>query len=181
MNMIETTPFNLLETHIETPRLVLQPVSIEYLDTVFHEFTDDITRYMHPRTPKEKSETKKFIHSTIKKMKKNEELVCVVLHKTTQEFLGIVGLHHISTATPELGVWMKKSAHGQQYGREAVTGIKEWADQQVIYDHLIYPVATDNIASRKIPESLGGKIMKEYTKTNMSGNMLPFVEYWIYR
>ena len=48
------------------------------------------------------------------------------------------------------------------------------------YEHLIYPVAAENIASRKIPESLGGKVMKEYEKTNLSGRTWPFVEYWIY-
>jgi len=38
-----------------------------------------------------------------------------------------------------------------------------------------------NIASRKIAESLGGMVRKEYQKLNQLGKTLEEVEYWIYK
>ena len=69
-------------------------------------------------------------------MKKGQELVLAILNKKTKEFLGVAGLHHIDTPYPELGVWTKKSAHGHKYGREAMTALKEWADDNLAYDFI---------------------------------------------
>jgi RimJ/RimL family protein N-acetyltransferase len=79
-----------------------------------------------------------------------------------------------------MGVWLKLSAHGNGYGKEAMTGIKGWANSNIEYDHILYPVADINIASRKIPESLGGKIEREYDEKGMSGNKYHCIEYRIY-
>lgn len=134
---------------------------------------------MHPVPAKKIEDTEAYIQITIENMKKGEELVCAVLEKDTKEYLGMAGLHEASTEIPELGIWIKKSAHGHGYGREAVTALKQWADANVSYIHLIYPVAAANISSRKIPESLGGKIMREYENTSMGGQTWPYIDYWI--
>ncbi|MDZ4875470.1 MAG: hypothetical protein CLLPBCKN_004866 [Chroococcidiopsis cubana SAG 39.79] len=63
--------------------------------------------------------------------------------------------------TPEFGIWLK-TAHGRKYGLEAIRGIKNWAEQNLDYEYFLYPVNRANIASRKIPETLGGKVVREY-------------------
>jgi RimJ/RimL family protein N-acetyltransferase len=90
-------------------------------------------------------------------------------------------LHHIDTRTPELGIWVKKAAHGHGYGREAITGLTGWAMQNLDFDYLVYPVDRRNLPSRRIPEALGGVIEAEYTMTNASGNLLEILEYRIHR
>jgi len=75
---------------------------------------------------------------------------------------------------------IKKSAHGNKYGREAVRGLKEWIDDHMKYRYISYPVDRKNIPSRKIPESLGGIVEAEYEKESQSGNILDVVEYRIY-
>ncbi len=42
----------------------------------------------------------------------------VILDRETGRFLGCAGLHELEAARPELGVWLKKSAHGNGFGRE---------------------------------------------------------------
>src|SRR3989344_3002706 len=164
---------------IETKRLLLKPLSMQWKEVIFREFTEEITLFMFPRAAKKMAETEDFIVSTMEKMKQGKEIVCVTLEKQSEEFLGCAGLHEINTNFPELGIWLKKSAHGKKYGREAITDLKQWADEHLTYDHIVYPVDRDNIASRKIPESLGGVIHREYEKKNLSGNTLHTVEYWI--
>ena len=104
----------------------------------------------------------------------------VIIDKKTKEFLGCAGLHHLDRKTPELGIWLKKSSHGKNYGKESIFALKEWADKNIIYDYLLYPVADNNMPSRKIPEALGGKVAREYDKKNLSGVKHHFIEYRIY-
>ncbi|WP_322505913.1 hypothetical protein [Chroococcidiopsis cubana] len=42
---------DLLSTEILTNRLRLKPVSMAYKEEIFSEFTEDITKYMCPRSP----------------------------------------------------------------------------------------------------------------------------------
>jgi RimJ/RimL family protein N-acetyltransferase len=96
------------------------------------------------------------------------------------EFLGICGLHiRAGPDTPELGIWLKKSAHGERLGREAIHCLVAWAKIHLDAAFLIYPVDRQNIPSRKIPESLGGVIFAEDKVKNMSGRILDEVIYRI--
>lgn len=165
---------------IETERLLLRPVSMEYVEEIHKEFDDGITKYMFPSTPENISDTKKFIEESTKGFLQGEEIVTVILKKDTLEYLGNGGIHHIDTKTPELGIWVKKGAHGNHYGREAVAGLKKWADVNLNYEYLKYPVAEENISSRKIAESLGGKEVLKYQHTNQNGVQLNMVEYHIF-
>lgn len=166
---------------IETERLRLVPISPQYREESFREFTPEITRFMLPKSPDTIEETDAFIASAELDLKNGKNLTIVVLKKETNEFLGCGGLHHIDTQTPEPGIWIKKSAHGHGYGVEAVTGLKEWADKNLEYEYLKYPVDKINIASRKIAESLGGIVKQEQMTVGMGGQQLDEVEYHIYK
>ncbi|MBI2436838.1 MAG: GNAT family N-acetyltransferase [Candidatus Magasanikbacteria bacterium] len=172
---------NLLETKIETERLLLIPVSLEYKEDMFREFTSEITQFMFPKPAQKVEDAEIFIDGALEKMIAGKDLVCMVLKKNDREYLGNAGLHHIDTTKPELGIWIKKSAHGNKYGREAMEALKKWADEHLDYEYISYPVDKKNIASRKIPESMGGVVGREYKLTGMGGQELDEVEYWIYK
>ncbi len=178
---IESKIEKLTEVEIETKRLILKPVSLEYKDMIFPEFTEEVTKFMYPSSAKKIEETEEFIKSSIEKMEKGTDIYFSIFNKETNEFLGGGGIHHLDTKTPELGVWIKKSAHGNKYGKETIIGIKNWADKNIDYDYLLYPVAKENIASRKIPESLGGRIGREFIGKNQKGKDMEEVEYRIYK
>lgn len=170
---------DLLNTTIETERLTLVPISLDYVDDIYKEFTPEITRYMYPKSPSKKEETIEYILDRRERMKKGEEIVITILDKNTKEFLGGSGLHHLNTRVLELGIWIKKDAHGRKYGWEATFGIKKWAEDNLDFDYFIYPADRKNTPSRKIAEALGGKIHKEYKQESLSGVILDEVEYRI--
>lgn len=172
---------NLSNLEIYTNQLLLKPISMQYKAEIFSEFTEEITTYMHPRSPKDISEIEVFIQLSLDDLKDGSNLVLRILKKESQEFLGCAGLHEIDLKSPALGIWLKKSAHGNKYGLEAITGIKNWADEHLDYEYLRYPVDRANIASRKIPEALEGEFFREYNQVNLSGNILHLVEYRIYK
>jgi len=177
---INSAQIDLHETQIESNRLKLQPIHLDFLDDVFSEFTSTITRYMLPKPAADKKETLVFIVTSQKNMKLNSEYVAVITNKYTGEFLGVCGLHGVDQCdNPELGIWLKQSAHGRHYGYEAIYALASWAATSIEFEYLIYPVDKANIPSRKIPEQLGGIIYTTQTVKTQSGHLLNEVVYKI--
>lgn len=179
---MERTPDHskFLAVEIETKRLKIVPISMQHKMDCFREFTPEITAYMFHAPPKDPSVVEQVISKSQEEMNSGTNLQLVILKKDTGEFLGRVGLDEPHTKHPELGGWVKKSAHGNGYGREAITAVKKWADAHIDYEYITYPVDRDNIPSRKIPESLGGKVHESYDKESESGRMLHTVVYRIF-
>jgi RimJ/RimL family protein N-acetyltransferase len=171
---------NLLDQTIETERLILKPISYEYAEDIFKEFTQEITKYMYPKPAKNIDETKEFIKHSLVGLENGTNFQLVIVNKTNSEFIGCIGLHNINEIDPELGIWTKKSSHNNGYGMEAMNGLIKWANENIKFNHLKYPVDKRNKASKRIPERNDGEIMKEYKKIGMGGNELDEIEYWIY-
>ena len=149
------TPINRENFQIETERLKLEPITIQYADDIFSELTEDITRYLVIKPPKEVEETKDFIIGAIERNHKQENIQLVILNKTTKEFIWCVWLHRPHTDTPEFWLRTKKSAHGNKYWQEAIQWLHKRAQENILCDYVIYPVDQTNIPSRKIAESIG--------------------------
>lgn len=165
---------------LETENLFLKAISLDYKDNIFREFTPEITTYMLSKSPDHISETVEFIKTGMEKNKEGQDFYAVVLNKENGEFLGGTGIHNIDSKTPMLGIWIKKSAQGKGYGKEAIRELKKWADKNLAYDYILYQADKSNAASKRIPESLGGIMSDEYDKENKSGRILHLVEYRIY-
>ena len=89
-------------------------------------------------------------------MREGEEVIFVARRREDRQFVGVGGAHNLRSHTPELGIWVKEGLHGQGYGREIVQRIARWATERFQPPHLVYPVAEQNTASRRLAESLGG-------------------------
>lgn len=172
---------NLLDTKIETKRLLLVPINMSHANDIFRDFTAEITLYMYPKPAKQIDETLEFINSSLKGLANGTNLQLVILGKDTREFIGCAGLHHVGQIDPELGIWIKKASHGNGYGLEAISAMIAWARSNIQFEYLKYPVDKRNSSSRRIAELNGGVAKKEYRQVNQSGFELDEVEYWIFR
>jgi len=170
---------DLSDVVIITNRLILKAIEECFVKDIFDEFTLNITTFMYPQPSGNIEDTWEFVRSSMEGLKEGTNLQLVILDKVTSEFLGCCGLHNLNEREPELGIWLKKSAHRNGYGLEAITGIIEWTRLNMDFVHLKYPVDKNNYASRRIPEFFNGKLVKEYTHTNIMGKELDIVEYWI--
>ena len=106
-------------------------------------------------------------------------LFLVIVLKESGEFVGCFSLENLGQPEPEMGGWLKVSAQGHRYGQEAAAALKKWADEHIEYNHIVWPCAHENYASRKLAESIGGWIGKEYNKKTVRGDERPYVEYHI--
>jgi RimJ/RimL family protein N-acetyltransferase len=172
---------NLLNIMIETPQVHLVPIRLDHAEDIFRHFTPEITLYMYPKPAEEISDTIKFINSSLKGLETGTNLQLVILGKTLKEFIGCAGLHNVGQIDPELGIWIKRTSHGNGYGLETITAIISWARENIQFEYLRYPVDKRNYPSRRIPERNSGVVRKEYREMNQSGFELDEVEYWIFK
>jgi len=155
------------------------PITEDHIGDIYANFTEDISTYMYPSVPDDISETKLFVESEIDKNKRGIDLQ-MVAKDHTGEFLGCVALHKIDTKAPEFGLWFKQASHGNGYGKEAIAALKTWAENNLEYDYLVYPVDKRNIASRRVAESIGGVATVEYDTKTPRGYILNTIDYRIY-
>jgi [ribosomal protein S5]-alanine N-acetyltransferase len=168
-----------LSLTIAGKRVQLVTISNQFDQDIFREFTEEVTLYMFPSPAKEIKETRCFITESRQAIQAGYNLQFAILSKT-DEFLGCCGLHgEENVRTPELGIWLKKGAHGMGYGREAIHTLVDWARRNIDIDAFIYPVDRRNIPSRKIPESLNGKIIEEAPKKTPNRKFLNLIVYRI--
>jgi len=167
-------------------QIALVSLNESFAEDIYKAFNEKIARHMTPSPAKDINETKAFIDHSIKGMKAENELVLAIIRQknssnnSTFEFLGCCGLHvRGNPKTPEFGIWLKESAHGNKYGLAAITELQQWALKNIHLDFFIYCVDKINIASRKIPEALGGKIYREAKVPTHSGEILDEVIYKI--
>jgi [ribosomal protein S5]-alanine N-acetyltransferase len=168
-----------LSLTIAGDRIQLATISNQFEQDIFQEFTEKITVYMFPSPAKAIEETRRFIAESRQAIQAGHNFQFAILSKAG-EFLGCYGLHgEENVKTPELGIWLKKSAHGKGYGQEAIHTLVGWARKNICIDYFIYPVDRRNIPSRKIPESLNGKVTKETPKETPTGKFLDLIVYQI--
>jgi RimJ/RimL family protein N-acetyltransferase len=87
----------------------------------------------------------------------------VIRRLDNRECLGMASLEDADSISPELGLWLKESAHGHGFGREVVAALVEWGHTTLGKGSFIYPVAVQNTASRRIAEELHGEIVGNRT------------------
>lgn len=160
---------NLSDIIITTERLILKVIDQSFIKDIFDNFTMEITIFMYPQPSGNIGDTEEFVRTSMIGLSEGTNLQLVILDKSTNEFLGCCGLHKLNESEPELGIWLKKSAHNNGYGLEAIAGIIEWARSHIGFAYLKYPVDRHNYPSRRIPEHFNGKLVKEYVHTNMIG------------
>ena len=170
---------SLLELELNGPRLRLRTTVPDDAQEIFEEFNERITAYMIPRPAEKLEETLEFIDRSRERAKEGSN-VQLTIETAIGEFLGCCGLHgEERVRTPELGIWLKEGAQGQGYGKEAIKTLCDWAFENLILDHIVYPVDRRNTASRKIPESLRATVVGEKRMTGFGGNELDLVLYRI--
>lgn len=167
---------------LTTPRLELVPVSEKYTENIFKELTPQIVTFMTLETHEDMQSAIEYVAEKKRQLEEGEGLPLVITDKKTKEFLGIGALHHIDTDTPEIGLWLTEKAQGKGYGKEVVQALIDWAERNLEYTYLMYPVDINNVASRKLAESQGGKIAEGAEKTvAIKARTLQLLEYRFYK
>ena len=136
---------------LRTERLVIQPFRDEFLEDYYREFTDEITRYQYPDAFPDLDAARSLVHEFVADMERGDMLELVILTQGG-EFLGSMGAFGIREETPEVGLWLKSSAHGKGYGHEALKTLLDHLSAKGTYRYYIYEVDVRNLPSIRLVE-----------------------------
>jgi RimJ/RimL family protein N-acetyltransferase len=146
---------------IRSPRLQLSPFQLRDAQEVFGCITPAIAEFMTWEPPS----WSEYVTRCEKRVQAPEpnNFSFVIRRLDTRACLGMASLEDADSVSPELGLWLKESAHGQGFGREVVAALVEWGHATLDKGSFIYPVAIQNIASRRIAKNLHGEIIGNRT------------------
>lgn len=150
---------DLSHTSITSARLALRAFTAADAAESFEEASATIARFMSWNQPASEREFETIWQGHLTQMKLGTELHLVIRLNGTDEFGGRAGLHPADGTMLETGVWIKESAQGDGYGREAVAAVTKWAGETFRASGFLYPVVDENIPSRRLAEALGGKVI----------------------
>ena len=150
---------DLSQTLITSERLSLRSFTPADAAETFAEANARIATYMSWNPPASEKEFKAIWQGHLANMKTGRELHLVIRDTVTNDFIGRTGLNPADAALLETGVWIKESAQGRGYGREAVAAVIKWASERFHPSGFLYPVVDENIPSRRLAEALRGEIV----------------------
>ena len=144
---------------LSSQRLLLKSFTGDDAREAFLAATPTIARFMSWEPAPSLEAFERIWQSWIPRMRAGTDVSLAVRHKPSLEFLGTAGLHNTDAIEPEVGIWIKESRHGYGYGREAVAMILAFAANDLGKQAVMYPVVEQNGPSRRLAESLGGRIV----------------------
>lgn len=160
-----------------TGRLQLSSVRIEDTPTIFKEFRGVVVEYQDVFPAKTLDEQQRWVEEGIADAKAGKALLLVISDKNTGEFFGRCALKKVHTSTPELGIWLKQSAHGKGYAEESVRCALAWASEHLQYEYIKAFIQTANARSIHLIEKLGGLRIRQFTMKNTARGDLQVYEY----
>jgi RimJ/RimL family protein N-acetyltransferase len=144
---------------ITSERLVLRAFTASDAVESFEEADATVARYMSWNPAASLEAFAPIWREWLANMAAGRELSLVIRLGSTEAFLGVLGLHPADGTLLETGLWIKRSAQGLGYGREAVAAATTWAARRFRPSGFLYPVVDENAPSRRLAEALGGEII----------------------
>jgi len=150
---------------LQTERLTLKPLGMDYLETVNKYATDiENTRYM-VRLPNENiEETKQFLRGTDVEWKKETPEFYEFAILLDDVHIGAVSVYlEEDFSVGELGWIIDKTYWGNGYAYEASKELVTMCAKDLGIHRFIAHCDSENMASRKVMEKLGMKLIEQYS------------------
>lgn len=164
---------------LKTERLHIMPFNDLYLKPYFEEFTNEITKYQYPDSFSNIETANEVISEFVSNMEQGNMLEMVLLAQDG-EFLGSIEVFGLKEETPEVGLWLKKSAQGAGFGYEALRRMIEYLNSTKKYQYYIYEADIRNTPSIRLAEKFEFE-KGEYEEIETgSGKMLKLQCYHIF-
>ena len=150
-----------VEAELTTERLLLRAprrADLEELDQAIRETLPELVRWLpwacceHGR-----GDTRRFIRGARIARNRRVALEYVMVERSHDKLVGTVGIHRIdwSRRSAGLGYWVRRSEWGRGYATEAARAVVEDSVRRFGLHRIEAHVATENLASQRIPLKLG--------------------------
>ena len=108
---------------LQSKRLILNCFKSADAKETYASITPSLTRFMAWDPPQSEQGFATVWQNWLENMTDHKEYVFVIRHIETQEFIGLCGLHRLHDEIPEVGIWIRETAHpARQRRRPAAPG-----------------------------------------------------------
>jgi [ribosomal protein S5]-alanine N-acetyltransferase len=145
-------------TYLETDRLQLRPLKIEDSEIVERLASDyDVAKStLTIPHPYPKGSAKDFIESVLGAEKNGRIVICAMIEKESDEFIGIINVSlQDAYKRGELAYWVGKPYWGKGYGTEAAKVLTAYCFHELELNKVFACAFTDNPGSFRIMEKIG--------------------------
>ncbi|MGM4915268.1 GNAT family N-acetyltransferase [Rhizobium sp. 768_B6_N1_8] len=153
------------DIEIPTERTIIRPFAPEDAGEVFACISPEITQFTAWEPPPTEEAFAEVWENWLPAMDEGSELTLVPRGRDDGRCLGILGVHALQSGTPELGIWLRRDVHRRRFGHELIGAVARWVSRMHPVRYFEYPVAEENLASRRIAEAYGGE-MREHRQNN---------------
>lgn len=151
---------------IETSRLILRvwsPDDASLLRAALDRSLDHLRPWMPwaAEEPRSLDDTRELLAEFRERFEAGEDFVYGIFDRTESEVLGGTGLHpRIGPGGLEIGYWIRVDKTGQGLATEAAGALAEAGSRLPGIDRIQIHCAPENVASRRIPEKLGFRLVE---------------------
>jgi len=150
---------------LETPRLILRPVSLRDADAVQANFNDwEVIRHLSLQVPWPYPEdgARQFISEVLLPAMAKGNCMCwaLVEKEGTDEAIGLLEYRCGANASDHRGFWLGRQYWGKGYMTEAVTAFQDYVFFELGVDELVLHNAKVNTRSHRIKEKTGARFVQ---------------------
>lgn len=164
------------EITLETPRLILRPMTLEDSSSVQRYFSNwNIIKYIGSDIPwpYPADGAKTYLRDTLKKVHFGETYLWGLTQKgQANEVIGAIEYRPHSEENDHRGFWLGEPFWGQGLMTEAVVATQDYVFHKLKKERLIVRTATSNEASRAIKRRCGAEIIGVEKNDYLSGDTL---------
>ena len=139
---------------LETPRLLLRPLTLSDFDDIYAVIGDPVTMRFYP-APYDKQATFDWINRNLRRYAQDGTSLHAVVLKSTNQMIGDCGPAWQETDAGrelEIGYPLRRDCWGHGYATEAARAAMTYAFESFAVDHLISLIRPENIPSRRVAE-----------------------------
>lgn len=148
---------------LETPRLLLRPLTLSDFDDVYAVIGDPITMSYYP-APYDRQGTLNWIERNLRRYEEDGTSLHAVVLKSNNQLIGDCGAAWQETDQGrelEIGYHIRRDCWGRGYATEAAKAAMAYAFENFAVDHLISLIRPENVPSRRVAEKNGLRVDRE--------------------
>jgi [ribosomal protein S5]-alanine N-acetyltransferase len=148
---------------LETKRLTLREMNLDDIDDLLGVLSDPESMRFYPK-PLDRPMTQMWIERNIQRYSQHGFGLWAIILKESGQLIGDCGLvvqEVDGVEEIEIGYHMRRDLWGQGLATEAAQACREYGFGQLGFDKLVSLINPANMASRRVAEKNGMKIIKE--------------------
>jgi aspartyl-tRNA synthetase len=161
---------------IQTERLTLKPVSMDYAQDIPGIFTPETIQTLSAKIAEQLKNPSEYVAKIISKTKSKNNLFVCILNKENK-LMGIVNVSDLNNENISFGIAINHTFWGNGYGYEALSALLDWVKVHINCKKIRYASQEENLRSINLAKKLGGVFVGKSKHLRSDNQLVDTVRY----